>query len=234
MKSMARTFGVGFALALAGGSYLVIAPQPPAAPPQPMSFFVTSAVSGQVGAHGGSAGGGRRGRPVKPRPRARHPQPRRPAATTPATNTAPPRCGGWRRNSRSSAASSNAFASPRTRPSSTSSWPIGGIDRRMSRSGQRPSCFSWQSPRQCLNHGLAPRPQVLLGHLYVGVVTLAQRALDRVRRRVDGCRLDDRRHCHGAHHRGPALDAVGFSHRRLYSSAIRTPVRVTSGVLRPR
>ena len=48
---------------------------------------------------------------------------RPPAATTPSTNTAPKPSAVWRRSNRSSPASSNASASPRTRPSSTSSWP---------------------------------------------------------------------------------------------------------------
>jgi len=35
-----RTLGFGLAIALAGGSYLATAQQPPAQPPQPMSFFI--------------------------------------------------------------------------------------------------------------------------------------------------------------------------------------------------
>ena len=45
------------------------------------------------------------------------------AAITPSTSTAPRRCGGSKRSSASSASSSTGCASPRTRPSSTSSWP---------------------------------------------------------------------------------------------------------------
>ena len=71
MKRMTRTFGVGVALAIAGGSYLALAqgPQPPAAqrgqepttapPPPPMSFFVTSAGSGNGADLGGIAGADR-------------------------------------------------------------------------------------------------------------------------------------------------------------------------------
>ncbi len=73
MKHMTRTFGVGFALAIAGGSYLALAQaqQPPAAqrgqlpiptaapPPPPMSFFVTSAGSGKGADLGGIAGADR-------------------------------------------------------------------------------------------------------------------------------------------------------------------------------
>jgi hypothetical protein len=58
MYAMTRTFGIGIALALAGGSYLATA-QPPAAPPQPMSFFVTSAGSGKGADLGGIAGADR-------------------------------------------------------------------------------------------------------------------------------------------------------------------------------
>src|SRR3954463_6522786 len=59
MKARAHTLGVGFAIALAGGSYLAIAQQPPAAPPQPMSFFVTSAGSGKGADLGGIVGADR-------------------------------------------------------------------------------------------------------------------------------------------------------------------------------
>jgi hypothetical protein len=59
MKTMTRTFGIGVTLALAGGSYLATAQQPPAAPPQPMSFFVTSAGSGKGADLGGIAGADR-------------------------------------------------------------------------------------------------------------------------------------------------------------------------------
>ena len=59
MKRMARTLVVGFALAVAGSSYLALAQQPPAPPPQPMSFFVTSAGSGKGADLGGIAGADR-------------------------------------------------------------------------------------------------------------------------------------------------------------------------------
>ena len=59
MKAMARTLGIGLALALAGSSYLALAQQPPAAPPPPMSFFVTSAGSGNGANLGGIAGADR-------------------------------------------------------------------------------------------------------------------------------------------------------------------------------
>ena len=59
MTPMTRTFGVGLAIAIAGGSYLASAQQPPAAPPQPMSFFVTSAGSGKGADLGGIAGADR-------------------------------------------------------------------------------------------------------------------------------------------------------------------------------
>lgn len=58
MRKMTRTFGVGLALALAG-SYLALAQQPPAGPPPPMSFFVTSAGSGKGAELGGIAGADR-------------------------------------------------------------------------------------------------------------------------------------------------------------------------------
>src|SRR5476649_838754 len=57
MKAM--TFGAGLTLAMLGGSYLAIAQQPPAAPPQPMSFFITSAGSGKGADLGGIAGADR-------------------------------------------------------------------------------------------------------------------------------------------------------------------------------
>src|SRR3979409_1348490 len=48
------------AIALAAGSYLVLAQQPPArgpaAPPQPMSFFITSVPKGDGANYGGLAG----------------------------------------------------------------------------------------------------------------------------------------------------------------------------------
>lgn len=59
MKTMTRTFGIGVTLAIVGGSYLATAQQPPAAPPQPMSFFVTSAGSGKGADLGGIAGADR-------------------------------------------------------------------------------------------------------------------------------------------------------------------------------
>src|SRR3954463_15245020 len=59
MKTTARTLVVAVAIALAGGSYLATAQQPPAAPPQPMSFFVTSAGSGKGADLGGIAGADR-------------------------------------------------------------------------------------------------------------------------------------------------------------------------------
>ena len=59
MTPMTRTFGIGLAIAIAGGSYLASAQQPPAAPPQPMSFFVTSAGSGKGADLGGIAGADR-------------------------------------------------------------------------------------------------------------------------------------------------------------------------------
>ena len=58
MRTLTRTFGVGFAIAL-GGSYLALAQQPPAGPPPPMSFFVTSAGSGKGADLGGIAGADR-------------------------------------------------------------------------------------------------------------------------------------------------------------------------------
>src|SRR6185295_3448235 len=57
--TLARTFGVAFSIALAGGSYLATAQQPPAGPPPPMSFFVTSAGSGKGAELGGIAGADR-------------------------------------------------------------------------------------------------------------------------------------------------------------------------------
>src|SRR5438128_3227126 len=54
-----RTLGFGLAIALAGGSYLAMAQQPPAQPPQPMSFFITSAGSGNGANLGGLAGADR-------------------------------------------------------------------------------------------------------------------------------------------------------------------------------
>ena len=59
MKTLIRTFGVGITLAIVGGSYLATAQQPPAAPPQPMSFFITSAGSGKGADLGGIAGADR-------------------------------------------------------------------------------------------------------------------------------------------------------------------------------
>src|SRR5215218_7647149 len=59
MKRLTRTFGIGATLAIVGGSYLATAQQPPAAPPQPMSFFVTSAGSGKGADLGGIAGADR-------------------------------------------------------------------------------------------------------------------------------------------------------------------------------
>ena len=58
MKMM-RMLGFGLAIALAGGSYLAVAQQPPAQPPQPMSFFITSAGSGNGANLGGLAGADR-------------------------------------------------------------------------------------------------------------------------------------------------------------------------------
>jgi len=59
MKTLLRTFGVGVTLAIVGGSFLATAQQPPAAPPQPMSFFITSAGSGKGADLGGIAGADR-------------------------------------------------------------------------------------------------------------------------------------------------------------------------------
>ena len=59
MRTVIRTFGLGFAIAVAGGSYLAMAQQPPATPPPPMSFFVTSAGSGKGADLGGIAGADR-------------------------------------------------------------------------------------------------------------------------------------------------------------------------------
>jgi hypothetical protein len=59
MHKMIRAFGIGLTIALAGGSYLAIAQQPPAAPPQPMSLFITSAGSGKGADLGGIAGADR-------------------------------------------------------------------------------------------------------------------------------------------------------------------------------
>ena len=70
---MTRTFGIGVTLAIVGGSYLATAQQPPAAPPQPMSFFVTSAGSGNGANLGGLAGADRTARRWRPRP-ARRPR----------------------------------------------------------------------------------------------------------------------------------------------------------------
>ena len=58
MNKTMRTFGIGLTIALAGGSYLAMAQQPPAAPPQPMSF-ITSAGSGKGADLGGIAGADR-------------------------------------------------------------------------------------------------------------------------------------------------------------------------------
>ena len=57
MQTM-RTLGVGLMIA-AVGSYVAIAQQPPAQPPQPMSFFITSAGSGNGANLGGLAGADR-------------------------------------------------------------------------------------------------------------------------------------------------------------------------------
>jgi hypothetical protein len=54
-----RTLGFGLAIAVAGGSYLAMAQQPPAQPPQPMSFFIASAGSGNGANLGGLAGADR-------------------------------------------------------------------------------------------------------------------------------------------------------------------------------
>src|SRR5215218_5427098 len=58
-----RTILSAFSVALVGGSLIVLAQQPPAgqpaAPPQPMSFFVTSAGSGNGANLGGIAGADR-------------------------------------------------------------------------------------------------------------------------------------------------------------------------------
>src|SRR5215210_393820 len=61
-----RVFSTGFLIAFAGASTLITAAQPPAtapaqpaAPPQPMSFFVTSAGSGKGADLGGLAGADR-------------------------------------------------------------------------------------------------------------------------------------------------------------------------------
>jgi hypothetical protein len=54
-----RTPGFGLAIALASGSYLATAQQPPAQPPQPMSFFITSAGSGNGANLDGLAGADR-------------------------------------------------------------------------------------------------------------------------------------------------------------------------------
>lgn len=59
MKRLTRTFAIGVTVAIAAGSYLATAQQPPAAPPQPMSFFVTSAGSGNGADLGGIAGADR-------------------------------------------------------------------------------------------------------------------------------------------------------------------------------
>ena len=55
------------------------------------------------------------------------------AATAPSTNIAPRRCAVSRTSSASSANSSTACASPRTRPSSISSWPTAATARRRTR-----------------------------------------------------------------------------------------------------
>src|SRR3954463_16592813 len=60
MTRMVRTLVAGFALAVSGGSYLAPAQQPPPAPPQPMSFFVTSSGSGKGADLGGIAGADQR------------------------------------------------------------------------------------------------------------------------------------------------------------------------------
>src|SRR3954468_23912247 len=52
-------FGASVTVAIIGGSLLATAQQPPAAPPQPMSFFVTSAGSGKGADLGGIAGADR-------------------------------------------------------------------------------------------------------------------------------------------------------------------------------
>src|SRR3954470_12716937 len=58
MKKM-TLLGAGMTMAMIGGSLLATAQQPPAAPPQPMSFFVTSAGSGKGADLGGVAGADR-------------------------------------------------------------------------------------------------------------------------------------------------------------------------------
>ena len=54
------------------------------------------------------------------------------AATAPSTNIAPRRCGGSKKSSANSASSSTGCALPRTRPSSTSSWPSAATGPRRS------------------------------------------------------------------------------------------------------
>src|SRR4051795_8696832 len=58
MKMM-TLLGAGMTMAMIGGAPLAPAQQPPAAPPQPMSFFVTSAGSGKGADLGGIAGADR-------------------------------------------------------------------------------------------------------------------------------------------------------------------------------
>ena len=68
-----------------------------------------------------------------------------PAATVLSTNTAPRHCAGWRRSRRSSARSSTGCASPRTRPSLTSSWPSVATSRpRPSSRNRRPARAEFQ------------------------------------------------------------------------------------------
>src|SRR5437762_6865677 len=58
VMSIMRTLGLGLTIAITGGTILAFA-QPPAQPPQPMSFFITSAGSGNGANLGGLAGADR-------------------------------------------------------------------------------------------------------------------------------------------------------------------------------
>jgi hypothetical protein len=58
MTNLSRSLGAALAIALTG-SYLALAQQPPAGPPPPMSFFVTSAGSGKGADLGGITGADR-------------------------------------------------------------------------------------------------------------------------------------------------------------------------------
>ena len=74
---------------------------------------------------------------------------RRRAAIGPSTNIAPRRCAGWKTSSANSGNSSTACASPRTRPSSTSSWPSAATGTAHRRSPRRADRVRSRSLNDC-------------------------------------------------------------------------------------